>query len=78
MSIEYTDDMHPRNTYWEMWGLPMFDVKPTTRERAARGARCREAHPEHHIKLIAYDATYGRQTSALSLHRQPPAVEKPG
>ncbi len=18
---------HPRNTYWEMWGLPMFDIK---------------------------------------------------
>ena len=23
----YTDDPHPRNTYWEMWGLPMFDIK---------------------------------------------------
>ena len=26
ISIEYTDDPHPRNTYWEMWGLPMFDL----------------------------------------------------
>ena len=24
-SIEYTDDPHPRNTYWEMYGMPMFD-----------------------------------------------------
>ena len=26
-SVEFTDDPHPRNTYWEMWGLPMFDLK---------------------------------------------------
>ena len=25
VSVEYTDDPHPRNIYWEMWGLPMFD-----------------------------------------------------
>jgi ribulose bisphosphate carboxylase small subunit len=24
ISIEYTDDPHPRNNYWEMWGLPLF------------------------------------------------------
>ena len=27
LSVEYTDDPHPRNTYWEMWGLPMFDLR---------------------------------------------------
>ena len=27
ISIEYTDDPHPRNNYWEMWGLPLFDIK---------------------------------------------------
>ena len=26
LSVEYTDDPHPRNCYWEMWGLPLFDV----------------------------------------------------
>ena len=26
ISIEYTDDAHPRNSYWEMWGLPIFDT----------------------------------------------------
>ena len=29
MSVEYTDDPHPRNAYWEMWGLP-----PSTCKRA--------------------------------------------
>ena len=27
VSVEYTDDPHPRNTYWEMFGMPMFDLK---------------------------------------------------
>ncbi len=27
ISVEYTDDPHPRNTYWEMFGMPMFDLK---------------------------------------------------
>ena len=26
LAVEYTDDPHPRNSYWEMWDLPMFDV----------------------------------------------------
>ena len=27
MNVEWTDDPHPRNTYWELWGLPLFDIK---------------------------------------------------
>ena len=30
VSVEFTDDPHPRNTYWEMWGMPMFDIKDAT------------------------------------------------
>ncbi len=26
LGVELTDDPHPRNTYWEMWGTPMFDL----------------------------------------------------
>ena len=27
VSIEWTEDPHPRNTYWDMWGMPLFDIK---------------------------------------------------
>jgi ribulose-bisphosphate carboxylase small chain len=27
VNIEFTDDPHPRNNFWEMWGLPMFDLR---------------------------------------------------
>ena len=76
MSIEYTDDIHPRNAYWEMWGLPMFDLKPEDSENVLREVRAaREAFPEHYIKLIAYDPTYTRQTTALSFIVNRPTVE---
>jgi len=77
MSVEYTDDIHPRNTYWDMWGLPMFDAKPEDSEVVLREIRAaREAFPEHYIKLIAYDPTYGRQTTAMSFIVNRPTVEK--
>ena len=40
ISIEYTDDIHPRNAYWEMWGLPALRHEGGgLREHPARGSR---------------------------------------
>jgi len=76
MSVEHTDDAHPRNSYWEMWGQPYFDLEPEDDEVVLREVRaCREAHPDHYVKLIAYDARRGRQTTALSFIVNRPAVE---
>src|SRR5690349_6469162 len=56
MSVEYTDDPHPRNAYWELWGLPQFDTKEEDSDNILREVRAaREAFPEHYIKVIAYD-----------------------
>ena len=43
VNIEYTDDPHPRNTYWEMWDLPMFDIKDAAGVMLELDA-CRKAH----------------------------------
>jgi ribulose-bisphosphate carboxylase small chain len=65
INIEFTDDPHPRNTYWEMWGLPMFDVRDPAAILREIGD-CRRACPNHYIRVSAYDRTTGRQTIALS------------
>ena len=66
MSVEYTDDPHPRNSYWEMWGLPLFDLPVEDAEAVLREiCACREAHPDHYVKLNAYDSSQGRKTTAL-------------
>jgi ribulose-bisphosphate carboxylase small chain len=76
VSIEYTDDPHPRNAYWEMWGLPLFDLDEPDGVLAEID-ECRKTFPRHYIRLLAYDARYGRQTTALSfLVQRPP--EEPG
>jgi ribulose-bisphosphate carboxylase small chain len=67
MSVEYTDEPHPRNAFWEMWGLPQFDLSVDETEVVLRDVRaCREAHPQSYVKVIAYDPSHGRQTTALS------------
>ena len=77
MSVEYTDDPHPRNSYWELWGLPVFDVKEEDSESILREVRAaREAFPEHYITVIAYDPRRGRQTTALAFIVNRPSVEK--
>ncbi|WP_246371422.1 ribulose bisphosphate carboxylase small subunit [Nocardioides pelophilus] len=74
VSIEHTDDPHPRNIYWEMWGLPLFDlIEPDG--VMAEIAACRGAFPRHYVRVLAYDARLGRQTTALSFLVQRPAHE---
>ena len=76
MSVEHTDDPHPRNAYWEMWGMPLFDLPVEQADVVLREVRaCREAHPTEYVKLIAYDSSRGRQTTALSFIVSRPAHE---
>ena len=65
ISIEHTDDPHPRNVYWEMYGLPMFDLKDPAAIMLEINT-CRKTFPNHYIRVIGYDSRYGRQTTALS------------
>ena len=74
VSVEYTDDPHPRNIYWEMWGLPMFDTKDAS-AALSEVQKCREAFPNHYIKVNAYNAKYTKQTIGLSFIVNRPQVE---
>lgn len=65
INIEFTDDPHPRNVYWDMWDLPMFDVKDASAVLYEIN-KCRKAYPNHYIRVNAYDRSFGRQTTALS------------
>ena len=74
VSIEYTDDPHPRNTYWEMFGPPLFDIKDAAAILGELRA-CRQSFPRHYIKLNAFDATLGRESLRLSFIVNRPANE---
>lgn len=73
-SVEYTDDPHPRHTYWEMFGMPMFDLQDAAGVLAEL-RRCRETFPRHYIRLMAFDSTRGVESIAMSFIVQRPAHE---
>jgi ribulose-bisphosphate carboxylase small chain len=74
VSVEYTDDPHPRNVYWEMWGLPLFDLdQPDGVMREID--ECRRTFPNHYVRVLAYDASLGRQTTAMHFLVQRPPVD---
>ena len=75
LSVEYTDDPHPRNTYWEMYGMPMFDLKDAAGVMSEISA-CRKAFPNHYVKVNAFDSTRGFETTRLSFIVARPADEK--
>lgn len=74
VSVEYTDDPHPRNTYWEMFGTPMFDIRDAAGVMTEVNA-CRKTFPNHYIKLNAFDPTRGRESLRLSFIIGRPAAE---
>jgi ribulose-bisphosphate carboxylase small chain len=71
-SVEYTDDVHPRNTYWDMYGLPMFDLHDPAGV-LMEVKNCRKTFPNHYIRLMAFDSTRGVESVAMSfiVHRPP-------
>src|SRR5438034_4158402 len=78
ISIEFTDDPHPRNTYWDMWGLPMFDLKDAAgimRELA----ECRRAYGDRYIRISGFDASPGweavRITFIVNRPKQEPGFQ---
>ena len=74
VSVEYTDDPHPRNTYWEMYGMPMFDLKDAAGVMAEVNA-CRKTFPNHYVKVNAFDSTRGFETMQMSFIVNRPAKE---
>ncbi|VDS08349.1 Ribulose bisphosphate carboxylase small chain, chromosomal [Paracoccus haematequi] len=74
VSVEYTDDPHPRNTYWEMWGHPMFD-NPDAAAVVFEVNECRKEHGGKYIRVIAFDASPGWESIRMSFIVNRPATE---
>jgi ribulose-bisphosphate carboxylase small chain len=74
LGVEYTDDPHPRNTYWEMYGNPMFDLKDASGILTEINA-CRKTFPNHYIRVTAFDATQGVESVQMSYIVNRPKTE---
>lgn len=65
LGIEYTDDPHPRNTYWEMFGNPMFDLEDAAGVLLEVN-NCRKTFPNQYIRLTAFDSTHTVESVVMS------------
>ena len=65
VAVESTDDPHPRNIYWEMWGQPMFDIQDAAGVMMEVNA-CRKANKNKYIKVLAFDSNKGFETIRMS------------
>lgn len=74
LSIEYTDDPHPRNCYWEMWGLPLFELTNSSMLLYELN-ECRKAQPNFYIKINAFNNERGVESTAISFIVQRPLIE---
>jgi ribulose-bisphosphate carboxylase small chain len=74
LAVEHTDDPHPRNYYWSMWGTPMFDLRDAAGVMIEVKA-CREAHPQDYVKVLAFDSRKGFESIRMSFMVQRPAHE---
>ena len=74
VSIEFTDDPHPRNSYWEMWGLPLFDLKDPAAVLFEINMALK-AKPNYYVKCACFYNTRGVESCCLSFIVQRPAYE---
>nr|YP_009545341.1 ribulose-1,5-bisphosphate carboxylase/oxygenase small subunit [Mallomonas splendens]AYO28495.1 ribulose-1,5-bisphosphate carboxylase/oxygenase small subunit [Mallomonas splendens] len=74
ISIEYTDDPHPRNSYWEMWGLPLFDIKDSSTIMFEL-TQARTAFPNQYIKINGFNNARGVESTSMSFIVQRPSFE---
>ncbi|WP_454649939.1 ribulose bisphosphate carboxylase small subunit [Bradyrhizobium liaoningense] len=65
VNIEFTDDPHPRNTYWEMWGLPMFDLQDAAGVMMEL-AECRRVYGDRYIRISGFDASHGWESVRIT------------
>ena len=74
MNVEWTDDPHPRNSYWELWGLPLFDIKDPVAVMFELN-EARKSCAAGYIRINGFDASYGTESCVMSFIVGRPANE---
>ncbi len=74
IAVEHTDDPHPRNYYWSMWGTPMFDLHDPAGVMLEVNA-CRKERPNDYIKVLAFDNKKGFESIRMFFMVQRPEHE---
>jgi ribulose-bisphosphate carboxylase small chain len=74
VAVEYTADPHPRNSFWSMWGHPMFDLRDPAGVLMEVNA-CRNEHADKYIKVLAFESRKGWESVRMAFIVNRPAFE---
>lgn len=64
--VEHSDDPHPRSAGWRPYSAPISGLVDEAGV-VALVDDCRRAHPDRHIRLLAFASTRGVETVAMTL-----------
>jgi ribulose-bisphosphate carboxylase small chain len=68
VAIEHTRNVDPRDHYWTLWGLPLFDVRAPSPVLAAI-EECIRSNPGDYVRINGYDARRQGQVASFVVHR---------
>jgi ribulose-bisphosphate carboxylase small chain len=74
VAVEYTADPHPRNTYWSMFGNPMFDLADPAGVMMEVDA-CLKEHSDKYVRVLAFDSEKGWESIRMSFVINRPEYE---
>lgn len=77
ISIEYTEDPHPRNSFWEMWKPQPFFTSKTADEIYSELLECMSSVDKeyHYVKINSLNSTRGVESLSLSFMVMRPQIE---
>ena len=68
VAIEHTQRVDPRDHYWTLWKLPLFDVHDS--ERVLEAIQdCRRANPGDFVRVNGYDSRRQGQVASFVVYR---------
>jgi ribulose-bisphosphate carboxylase small chain len=68
VAIEHTRRVDPRDHYWTLWKLPLFDVHDPELALAAI-QDCRRANPGDYVRVNGYDSKRQGQVTSFVVYR---------
>ncbi|MCA1904471.1 MAG: ribulose bisphosphate carboxylase small subunit [Cyanobacteria bacterium M5B4] len=66
--VEFNETAEPRDFYWTMWKLPMFNAS-SAQEVLSEVQACRSTYPNCFIRVIGFDNIKQCQIAMFIVHR---------
>jgi ribulose-bisphosphate carboxylase small chain len=68
VAVEHSPRVNPRDHYWALWKLPLFDIDDPTIVHTAIDD-CVRAHPDEFVRVNGYDSLRQGQVASFVVHR---------